>query len=240
MERHPFETVFLWGLAGMAIATLAIAVVAIVYYSIHRYHPKLSFFHPAVWFPTFFGVGKAPIVPGTWGSYAGLMLIAGISILPRYGLFNPLWLLPILLASTLIITLVGIKLSDIYASTVSKPDPSEVVVDEVAGMFLAVCTFALCYTPLIMHNEMRYAPLLTMMPYYMFTLFVLFRIFDIWKPGPIGWCDSNLKGGLGIMLDDIVAGLFAGISLFLLVLGVYHTGLLAKIVHILYPNVTIL
>jgi phosphatidylglycerophosphatase A len=41
--------------------------------------------------------------------------------------------------------------------------------------------------------------------------FVLFRLFDIWKPGPVGWADKNLKGGLGVMTDDMIAGLMAGL-----------------------------
>ena len=70
-------------------------------------------------------------------------------------------------------------------------DHSSVVIDEVAGMLLA-----LAFVP---HTLMAY-----------FGAFILFRVFDIWKPWPISWADKSVKGGLGILLDDLIAGLFAG------------------------------
>jgi phosphatidylglycerophosphatase A len=65
------------------------------------------------------------------------------------------------------------------------------VIDEVAGMLVALSFVA--------HEIMAYLG-----------AFVLFRLFDIWKPWPISWADKNIKGGFGILLDDLIAGLFAG------------------------------
>ncbi len=75
-------------------------------------------------------------------------------------------------------------------------DPGWVVIDEVAGQWLT-----LCFVPLD--------------PYWYLASFFLFRAADIVKPFPANWCDRNLKGGLGIMLDDMVAGLYAGLALFI-------------------------
>jgi len=70
-------------------------------------------------------------------------------------------------------------------------DHSSIVIDEVAGMLLA-----LSFIP---HEVIPYV-----------SAFILFRLFDIWKPWLISWVDQNIKGGLGILLDDLIAGLFAG------------------------------
>ena len=70
-------------------------------------------------------------------------------------------------------------------------DHSSIVIDEVAGMLVALSFVA--------HELIIY-----------FWAFLLFRLFDIWKPWPVSWADKNVEGGLGILLDDLIAGLFAG------------------------------
>ena len=70
-------------------------------------------------------------------------------------------------------------------------DHSSIVIDEVAGMLVALSFVA--------HEIIIYL-----------CAFLLFRLFDIWKPWPISWADKNVEGGLGILLDDLIAGLFAG------------------------------
>ena len=74
-------------------------------------------------------------------------------------------------------------------------DHSSIVIDEVAGILVA-----LAFVP---HTALAY-----------FGAFALFRLFDIWKPWPISWVDKNIKGGWGILFDDLLAGLFAGVILF--------------------------
>ena len=76
-------------------------------------------------------------------------------------------------------------------------DPPEIVIDEVVGIWLALAMVPV--TPLAYGLS-----------------FALFRLFDIWKPGPVGWVDENVKGGIGVMLDDIVAGALTGIIMFTL------------------------
>jgi phosphatidylglycerophosphatase A len=82
-------------------------------------------------------------------------------------------------------------------------DPSECVIDELAGQWLA-CAFALLsFGGLLPANHLS-------LPAFGLA-FVLFRLFDIWKPWPVSWAENSLKGGLGVMMDDIVAGLMAGV-----------------------------
>lgn len=141
----------------------------------------LPFAHPAVLLSTWFGCGLAPAAPGTVGSLAALPL-AALAV----WLGGP-WLL---VAVAAIVGAVGVWTSDGYARAAGVVDPSEVVIDEVAGQCLT-----LTVAPL--------APL----PYAIG--FLLFRFFDIVKPFPIRWIERRLPGGYGIMLDDIVAAIFA-------------------------------
>ena len=135
---------------------------------------------PSHLFATWFGVGLIRPAPGTWGSLAALLiwyfaefLHSSIHIvLPIFILFS--WL------------------ACFQASQDSQSkDHSSIVIDEVAGMLVALS--------LVAHEIIIYL-----------CAFLLFRLFDIWKPWPISWADKNIEGGLGILLDDLIAGLFAG------------------------------
>ena len=95
------------------------------------------------------------------------------------------------------ITVVAVKQIDIYEKEVGLHDSSEIVIDELAGMWIAL---SIC--GINGDNILFMAPL----------AFVFFRLFDIWKPSIIGKIDRDVKGGLGVMGDDIVAGIAAGIA----------------------------
>ena len=136
---------------------------------------------------TWFGAGLLPIAPGTWGSLAALPLAY---VLVKYGSFE------ILSAATITIFIIGVWASEIASREMGISDPSEIVIDEVAGQW---CTLLFVPPNLIL---------------YVFGL-LFFRFFDIWKPWPISWADQKIKGGIGIMLDDIIAGNFAGIILWM-------------------------
>ena len=137
---------------------------------------------------TWFGVGLLPKAPGTWGSLAALPFAWFIY---SYGGYQ------FLLLATAGIFAAGVWLSGIAAAESGAQDPGEVVIDEVAGQWLTLVV--------VPPDFLLYA-----------AGFVLFRIFDIWKPWPVSWADRNLKGGLGIMLDDILAGVYAAVILFAL------------------------
>jgi len=141
----------------------------------------LSFWHPASLIATWFGSGLLPKAPGTWGSLAGLL--CAIPIVALAGFWG-------LVAATLLATLVGVWAAGVYAARSGQADPQRVVIDEVAGQWLALLPVA--------HDLRLYA-----------IAFLAFRFFDIVKVWPARAIDRGMKGGWGIVLDDIVAGLYA-------------------------------
>jgi phosphatidylglycerophosphatase A len=135
---------------------------------------------------TFFGAGYLQPGPGTYGSVAALLLWYAAA-----HIFHP-GTLTLALATAfaaLAVTLIGIPASTIVARESGRKDPGFVVIDEVAGQLVAL---------ILMSPDWQHAAL----------ALVLFRLFDITKPGPIRRLEA-LPEGTGIMLDDIAAGLFA-------------------------------
>ena len=143
----------------------------------------------ATYISTLFGVGTLPMAPGTWGSAAALPLAW---ILVSVG---GAWLLA---AAIMVVFALGWWASAVYMKAGADHDASEIVIDEVVGQWIALLLMPL--------NHMGYA-----------IAFALFRLFDIWKPGPVRWVETRLKGGLGVMADDVVAGAFAAI-----IVGILH------------------
>ena len=141
---------------------------------------------------TWFGAGLAPFAPGTAGS-----LVAALIAWPIALVFGHWALLPL----GLVLGLAAVPISGAYARECSRGDPSECVIDEVAGQWIA-CAFA----P---------ATLLSFL-----LAFLLFRFFDITKIWPISAAEK-FEGGLGIVADDIVAGIIAGLIMLLLVYAGY-------------------
>ncbi len=132
--------------------------------------------------------GLSPKAPGTVGSFVSLII--GLFLL-EFLHVSTLFLL------SLLITVIAIKQIDIYEKEVGMHDGKEIVIDELAGMWIAL---AIC--GINSENIIFMAPL----------AFIFFRIFDIWKPSIIGRIDREVKGGLGVMGDDVVAGIAAGIA----------------------------
>ena len=151
---------------------------------------NISLRHPGGLLATWFGAGLLPFAPGTWGSVAALPLAWLIHAWAgSAGLFT----------ATIVVFLVGWWAANWYLARSSESDPAPVVIDEVAGQWLV----------------------LVLVPpsvgYYLLG-FVLFRFFDIRKPWPVGWADKQVKGGLGIMADDILAGIYAGAIVYIVIL----------------------
>jgi len=139
-------------------------------------------------FLTLFYSGLSPKAPGTVGSF--LALILGIALLQIIDV-STLFLLAIL------ITVIAVKQINIYEEEVGVHDGKEIVIDELAGMWIALSICGI--------NEENF--------YIMAALaFIFFRIFDIWKPSIIGRIDEKVEGGWGVMGDDVVAGIAAGIA----------------------------
>ncbi len=156
---------------------------------------------------TFFWIGHLRPAPGTWGSLAALPV--GWALHAVGG--TPLLLLGIILSFTL-----GWWATALETKGKDDHDPSEIVIDEVAGQWIAILPLSIGAT----HVS---ADILTLWPGWV-SAFLLFRFFDILKPGPIGWADRR-GDALGVMLDDIIAGIFAAIGVAILA-GAAH-GILA-------------
>lgn len=123
----------------------------------------------------------------------------------------------------LLLFIIGTIFSHLYVKMTGREDPKEVVIDEVVGQMItiALSSFSIAFIynaglHLKIGKELTDFCLLFLMP------FVLFRIFDIFKPWPIDWIDQNIHGALGIMLDDVLAGIFASViqyAIIFLVIG---------------------
>ncbi len=152
-------------------------------------------------FLTFFGAGLSPKAPGTAGSLAAL--IVGLPVIYFLGLES-------LAILTLAITIIGIFEINRYENKVKEHDAQEIVIDEVAGMWL---TMVIAY-PIGVGVSYGFGVMLS------FVLsFLAFRLFDIWKPSTIGWIDRKVQGGLGVMGDDILAGLAGGLLTGVILIG---------------------
>lgn len=141
---------------------------------------------------TFFYTGLMRPAPGTWGSAAAI---------PAAWAIHWAFSFPGLLAATIAVFGLGWWATAEYQNLTGTEDPSEVVIDEVAGMFIAL-------TPLSLGLWwVGASPHIFPYPGWI-AGFLFFRLFDIWKPGPVGWADRR-GDALGVMLDDVIAGVFA-------------------------------
>jgi phosphatidylglycerophosphatase A len=137
---------------------------------------------------TWFGAGLLPVMPGTWGSLAALPCAWAIRSLS--GVAG-------LAIAALIIFAVGCWAAGMIARTSGATDPGAIVIDEVAAQWLVLLPVSL--------DPLSYA-----------AAFLLFRLFDIWKPWPVRWADRRVHGGFGIMLDDLLAAVYAVLAFLIL------------------------
>jgi len=149
---------------------------------------------------TGFGSGYLKPAPGTWGSLAGLVAwLALVAGLHRFGgLFAP-W---VLLAAPLALTLLAVWASQRVLDETGQKDPSFIVIDEWAGLWFAL-------TPLLFTLTLQPQPWLLWVAR-LVAPFMLFRLFDIWKPGVVDRAQA-LPGGWGVVMDDVLAGLLAAL-----------------------------
>jgi phosphatidylglycerophosphatase A len=139
---------------------------------------------------TFFGVGYFRPAPGTWGSAAAMPFIW---LCLTFGGF------PALSTFFLLSVIVGWWATARYVAATGKSDPGEIVIDEVAGQAL---------TLLIAAPFVRAVSIDVYM-----AAFILFRVFDIVKVWPASWADRELPGAAGVMIDDLIAGIYGGVIL---------------------------
>jgi len=133
---------------------------------------------------TFFYLGKAPKAPGTVGTFGALPVVLLFAMLGSLGY----------MLAAFLFTLFAIFVSHVYETHFDGHDHKEIVIDEVAGFVIAMTWLPLSWQSFLM-------------------AFLLFRLFDIWKPFPISWLDQKVQGGLGVVVDDVAAGLVANVIL---------------------------
>jgi phosphatidylglycerophosphatase A len=126
------------------------------------------------------GSGLAKYAPGTFGTLVSIPVFLAIGHLPTW-----LYAVTVLAAFAL-----GVWVCDTVSRDLGVHDHGGIVFDEFVGFWITMFLAPITVTSLVLG-------------------FALFRLFDIWKPGPIGWCDRNLEGGFGIMFDDVAAGAVA-------------------------------
>ncbi|MCG8317698.1 MAG: phosphatidylglycerophosphatase A [Pseudomonadales bacterium] len=147
--------------------------------------PPSAFKNPIHFLAIGLGSGAVPKAPGTWGTIMAVILFLPLSLLAL-----PYYILMVILAA-----LIGIYFCGRTSKDWGVHDHGGIVWDEFVGFWITMIAVPVTW-------------------YWVLLGFLLFRLFDIWKPWPISYLDKHVHGGLGIMLDDIVAGLIS--------LGILH------------------
>ncbi|MBY7786179.1 phosphatidylglycerophosphatase A [Vibrio fluvialis] len=151
---------------------------------------RLSMTNPWHLLATGFGSGLSPVVPGTMGTLASVPFYLLLVQLPL-----TLYIVVVIAAS-----LIGIKICQVTSDDMQVHDHGSIVWDEFAGFWITMLIVPVLQLPVF---EWKW----------LLAGFVLFRFFDMVKPWPIGWLDKRVHGGLGIMLDDLVAGVMSALAL---------------------------
>ena len=142
---------------------------------------RVSLKNPVHFLALGFGSGLAPKAPGTFGTLAALPLVWLLASYTSFGLYFII---------TCLVCLAGIWICDLTAKDMQVHDDASIVWDEVAGMLITMLAVPISWQTLLVG-------------------FLLFRFFDILKPWPISYLDKQVHGGFGIMIDDVLAGVFA-------------------------------
>lgn len=133
---------------------------------------------------TFFNIGKIKFAPGTWGTLAAVPLVYVVA--QTNGLFY--------MVACLLLMPLAILAAEFHERKLGTHDSSEIVIDEVLGFFIAMTWVPITWQSMLIG-------------------FFLFRVLDIFKPFPIGYIDKKVHGGLGVIADDLVAGILVNIIL---------------------------
>tara|TARA_B100000945_G_scaffold139844_1_gene112001 strand:- start:965 stop:1459 length:495 start_codon:yes stop_codon:yes gene_type:complete len=143
-------------------------------------------------FVTLFGIGKIRKIPGSIASL--------ITTLFLFFVLHVLNISPnIILISIIIIFFISLYAVNIFIKDLENKDPKEVVIDEFIGQSIPICLYEIAHEGTKETNQV--------LTYY-FIIFVLFRIFDITKPFPASYYEKNFKNSLGVIMDDVCAGLY--------------------------------
>ena len=150
-------------------------------------------------FVTLFGIGKIKKIPGSLASLATTLFL--------FFLFHILNVSPnIVLISVIIIFFISLYAVNIFIKNLENKDPKEVVIDEFIGQSIPLCLYE------VAHNVPKETS--EILKFY-FIMFILFRIFDITKPFPVSYYEKNFKNSIGVIMDDVCAGLYVVLILVL-------------------------
>lgn len=141
----------------------------------------------AIFFASGFGSGFIPLAPGTWGSAVGVALVWKFWGNSVFVQF--LWVL--------LLGALGVWASGVTCQYFKKQDCQYIVIDEIVGLMITMIGIPITGYELVIG-------------------FLLFRLFDVVKPVPVNWVDKKLKNGLGVMLDDVVAGIYGNLIMHLI------------------------
>jgi len=143
-------------------------------------------------FVTLFGIGKIKLIPGSFASLATTLFL--------FIIFHILNISPnIILIGVIIIFFISLYAVNIFIKDLENKDPKEVVIDEFIGQSIPICLYEIAH-----EGVKETSQILT----FYFIMFILFRIFDIAKPYPVSYYDKNFKNSLGVIMDDVCAGLY--------------------------------
>ena len=143
-------------------------------------------------FVTLFGIGKLKKIPGSYASLATTMFL--------FILFHILNFSPnIILIGIIIIFLISLYAINIFIKNLDNKDPKEIVIDEFIGQSIPICLYEIAHK-----GTKETSQVLT----FYFIMFILFRVFDIAKPYPVSYYDKNFKNSFGVIMDDVIAGLY--------------------------------
>ncbi|MFK7895058.1 MAG: phosphatidylglycerophosphatase A [Myxococcota bacterium] len=181
----------------------------------------------AAWIATAGGLGLSPIAPGTMGSLGAVMLFGGtFSFFARPGLTHSLetgdlgfdltaYALTYALiyaVATLGLIVIGVWSADRVERVWKRHDDNRIVIDEVVGQLIALSPLIWFFSGPSQAGSTEKSSIF----FGVVTGFVLFRLFDVWKPGAIRWAERRFQGGMGVMADDVVAGVYSAILLSLI------------------------
>ena len=143
-------------------------------------------------FVTLFGIGKFKKIPGSYASLATTIFL--------FFIFHILNFSPnLVLIAVIIVFLISLYSVNIFIKDLDNKDPKEVVIDEFVGQSIPICLYEIAH-----QSTKETSQVLT----FYFTMFILFRIFDITKPYPVSYYDKNFKNSFGVIMDDVCAGLY--------------------------------
>ena len=143
-------------------------------------------------FVTMFGIGNIKKIPGSVAS-----LVTTLFLFLLFHIFNIS--ADVILICIIVIFFISIYAVNIFIKNLDNKDPKEVVIDEFIGQSIPICLYEVAHEGAKETNQV--------LTFY-FIMFILFRIFDITKPYPVSYYDKNFKNSLGVIMDDVVAGLY--------------------------------